>query len=58
MVKLEGQMKMNDVFQPFLENIKDSAPWIKLERSFHQEGTVKVNSFLKENKQHISYKQI
>ncbi len=26
-------------FQPFLENIKDSAAWIELGRSFHQEGT-------------------
>ncbi len=34
-------MKMKD-FQAFLENIKDSAAWIELGRSFHQEGTVNV----------------
>ncbi len=36
-------MKMKEMcFQPFLENIKDSAAWIELGRSFHQEGTVNV----------------
>ncbi len=29
-------------FQSFLENIKDSAAWIELGRSFHQEGTFNV----------------
>ncbi len=34
-------MKMKEMcFQPFLVNIKDSAAWIELGRSFHQEGTV------------------
>ncbi len=43
MLELEGQMKVKDMcFQPFLENIKDSAAWIELGRSFHQEGTVNV----------------
>ncbi len=37
-------MKMKEMcFQLFLENIKDSAAWIKLGRSFHQEGTVNVS---------------
>ncbi len=36
-------MKMKEMwFQPFLENIKDSAALIVLGLSFHQEGTVNV----------------
>ncbi len=36
-------MKMMEMcFQPFLENIKDSAAWIELGRSFHQDGTVSL----------------
>ncbi len=38
MLELEGQI----CFQPFLENIKDSAACIELGSSFHQEGTVNV----------------
>ncbi len=51
-------MKMKEMcFQSFLENIKDSAAWIELGRSFHQEGTVnvKVNeSFIMGRMQNVS----
>ncbi len=46
-IELEGQMKMKEMcFQRFLENIKDSAAWIELGRSFHQERTVKSTKVL------------
>ncbi len=49
-------MKMKEMcFQPFLENIKDSAAWIELGRSF--EGTVNVKvheSFIIGRMQNVS----
>ncbi len=51
-------MKMKEMcFQPFLENIKDSAAWIELGRSFHQEGRVNVKvheSFIIGRMQNVS----
>ncbi len=51
-------MKMKEVcFQPFHENIKDSAAWIELGRSFYQEGTVNVKvheSFIIGRMQNVS----
>ncbi len=38
---VRGSNEDERCFQPFLENIKDSA-WIELGLSFHQEGTVNV----------------
>ncbi len=51
-------MKMKEMcFQPFLKMIKDSAAWIELGRSFHQEGTVNVKvheSFIIGRMQNVS----